>query len=107
MILRSLLDTDLYKLTMQQAVLEQYPSIDGQYVFINRNQKMKFNPNFMDELLTEIEQMQDLRLTEDEYTWLQISGHTNFLKKEYLDYLKNYRYNPNEIMASLDYEENL
>ena len=36
MIIKSLLDTDLYKLTMQQAVLELYPNAVAEYRFINR-----------------------------------------------------------------------
>jgi len=33
MIIRSLLDTDLYKFTMMQAVLHQYPAAQVQYRF--------------------------------------------------------------------------
>jgi nicotinic acid phosphoribosyltransferase len=48
MIIKSLLDTDQYKLSMGNAVLELYPEAMAEYVFINRNTKdYKFNQKFL------------------------------------------------------------
>ena len=40
--IRSLLDNDLYKFTMQQAVLALYPDANVTYKFINRRAENKF-----------------------------------------------------------------
>jgi len=37
MMINSILDTDLYKLTMQEAVCRLYPHAQVEYSFINRN----------------------------------------------------------------------
>lgn len=39
---KSILDTDLYKLTMQQAVLQHFPEAHVTYKFTNRSQNMRF-----------------------------------------------------------------
>ena len=39
MIIKSLLDTDLYKFTMMQAVLHQHPNVDVEYNFIVRSKE--------------------------------------------------------------------
>ncbi|KAH0141418.1 hypothetical protein KCU67_g14501, partial [Aureobasidium melanogenum] len=39
----SLLDTDLYKLTMQCAVLKYFPNIEVTYRFTNRTADLKLN----------------------------------------------------------------
>jgi len=37
LMIHSLLDNDLYKFTMQQAVLERYPDATAEYTFIDRD----------------------------------------------------------------------
>jgi nicotinate phosphoribosyltransferase len=41
--IKSILDQDLYKFTMQNAVLHLYPDAQATYTFINRNPNQKFN----------------------------------------------------------------
>lgn len=40
---RSILDNDLYKFTMQQAVLHNYPNATVSYSLINRDESMLLN----------------------------------------------------------------
>jgi nicotinate phosphoribosyltransferase len=48
--MQSLLDNDLYKFSMQQAVLKLYPNIHVTYGFTNRDSKMKFTKEAYDKL---------------------------------------------------------
>ena len=52
--MRSLLDNDLYKLTMQQAVFSLYPNALASCKFKNRNPNIKFTQEFTDILHTRI-----------------------------------------------------
>ena len=103
-IIVSLLDTDLYKLTMQQAVLELFPDTKVEYRFKNRGTQ-RFNQEFIDKLREQIVLMSEIQLTPKEYSW--IKGQIPFFKPQYLEYLKNYRFNPDEIDCSLDLDGDL
>jgi nicotinate phosphoribosyltransferase len=45
MIIKSILDLDLYKITMQYAVMQLFPTLKVRYTFKNRN-KTPFPENF-------------------------------------------------------------
>ncbi|KKN22999.1 hypothetical protein LCGC14_0909170 [marine sediment metagenome] len=60
--IQSILDTDLYKLTMQQAVHQLYPRAEARYRFINRG-GTQFPLGFTELLEEAIEAMKDLQLT--------------------------------------------
>ena len=65
-IIRSMLDTDLYKLTMQNAVCKLYPRAFVQYTFINRGTLIE-DPTgeFITLLKEQIKAMDNLALTGD------------------------------------------
>jgi nicotinate phosphoribosyltransferase len=94
MIIKSILDTDLYKLTMQQAVIKLYPRAIVKYSFINRSQT-SFPEGFASELRKEIGLMRRLKLSESERLWMQTRCY--FLDPTYLDFLMGYRYDPSEV----------
>jgi len=96
--LRSILDTDLYKLTMQQAVLEKYPSAEAVYTFTNRN-KTPFPDSFEDQLVASLMAMTKLSLSPGEATWLHES--CPWLKPGYIEYLRNYRFNSSDILLKV------
>lgn len=100
----SILDQDLYKLTMQQAVLELFPDVDVEYRFKNRGGD-RFGQKFIDELNFEIQSMASLKLSLTEYEWLK--KNVPFFKPMYLDYLENYRFNPDEVSIKLDEKNDL
>lgn len=95
--LRSILDSDLYKFTMQQAVLERYPDVNVTYRFTNRGEQ-RFTAVFVARLQDAIKRMADVGLTEAEYTYLK---GLRFFKPAYLEYLRNYRFDPNEVKVGL------
>ena len=82
--LRSILDNDFYKITMQNAVIKLFPNEKVKYQFINRG-KHFFPPGFADELRNCINAMAELKLTRDEKKFLQIM--CPYLDMPYLDFL--------------------
>ena len=93
----SILDNDLYKFTMQMAVLELFPNAVAEYQFINRG-KHKFSGLFFLKLQERIQEYSYLRLTPQEKRWFAKT--CPYLKPWYLDYLENYRFNPQEVHAT-------
>ncbi|KIV95383.1 nicotinate phosphoribosyltransferase [Exophiala mesophila] len=90
----SFLDTDLYKLTMQCAVLKYFPSVKVEYKFTNRTPQMRLNKTAFNWLKTQIEKLGNIRLTQQELEFLRSS--CPFLRDDYLNYLQFFRLRPAE-----------
>lgn len=88
-ILTSILDTDAYKLHMQQAVFHRYPEATVAAEFRCRSDDKL--GQYTDIIQHQVNLMHDLRLTDEEADYL-IS--LPFFKPDYLKWLKSYRYNP-------------
>lgn len=89
----SILDTDLYKLTMQQAVLEHYPDVQVTYQFTNRGNH-KFDQELKKTIRKAVDIFQYFVLSDEEKRYLESLG---FFKPQYLEYLKNYRFDPAQV----------
>lgn len=98
-IITSLLDTDLYKLTMQKAILGYRQGVPVRYVFNNRRPEGKFNTTFMAAFRAELEHMESLYLKPAEADFLRSA--CPYLGEEYISYLYNYSFNPREVTAEL------
>lgn len=94
-ILTSLLDTDAYKLHMQQAVYHRYHNISVVAEFRCRGDELL--GEYASEVRQQIQMMSQLALTDDEFTYL--SG-LPFFTQDYLNWLKTFRYNPEHVMVS-------
>ncbi len=94
-ILHSLLDTDAYKLHMQQAVFHHYYDVQVAAEFRCRGDDLL--GIYADAIREQVEAMQSLSLQDDEYKWL--SG-LPFFKKDYLDWLRDFRYDPTQVTVS-------
>lgn len=92
--IRSILDNDLYKFTMQQAVHALYPRAEVKYVFINRG-KTRFPEGFAEHLQREVNKMEELHLASDELSFLHDTCY--FLTPVYLDFLSHYRFSPKNV----------
>ena len=106
MIINSLLDNDLYKFTMQQLVLHQYPSTWTKYKFKCRNYELLqrvISPNFVYDLNREINHLCSLRFSKEE---LQYLSKITFLKVDYIDYLSLLKLNKDYIKISYNEEDN-
>ncbi|PVU88700.1 hypothetical protein BB559_005446 [Furculomyces boomerangus] len=88
----SILDQDLYKFCMQLAVREHYPNVYVKYAFTNRDKSMKFNKAAYNWFVSKVSQLETLSLREDEFEFLKTN--CTFLNKEYLNFLKNFRFFP-------------
>ncbi|AZR33753.1 nicotinate phosphoribosyltransferase [Xanthomonas vasicola] len=83
MIIHSLLDTDLYKFTMMQAVLHQHPAAQVDYRFTCRTPGVDL-AQFIDEISRQIDALCRLRLREDEVDYLRS---LRFIKPDFADFL--------------------
>jgi nicotinate phosphoribosyltransferase len=99
---QSILDTDLYKLTMQQAVLKHFPDANVSYRFTNRSKGMVFSKSSVEKIKQYIIAMSELALTDGEGSWLRKT--CPYLGEDYLAYLKSYRFRPAE-QVSVEFEQ--
>jgi len=101
MIITSLLDTDLYKLTMMQAALHQFPNTDVKYEFKCRNEA-SWTESRVKRVASEIECLCDLRFNKDELEYLK---GIRFFKQNFIDYLEMFKFNKDHIDIILEGEE--
>ena len=98
-VIKSILDNDLYKFTMQRAVLGYKQNVPVEYVFSNRRPEEAFNQAFMNGFKDGLDEMASLKANDEEIAFFEKA--CPFMGHEYLDYLHNYRFNPKEVSASL------
>lgn len=104
-IIKSILDSDLYKFTMMNWVIQHYPEAEGVSRFNNRDLSMKFDTISLKEIQKQVMLMGKLKLTDQEYDWMK--NKLPFLPISYRQYLAAYRFNPNQVNINLDDENNL
>ncbi|PSK34196.1 hypothetical protein B9Z65_8522 [Elsinoe australis] len=88
----SVLDTDLYKLTMQNAVLKFFPDTEVSYKFTNRTTQLNLNRKAYEWLQVQIESLSNIHATADEIRYLTETCH--YLTPEYLVFLRQFRFKP-------------
>lgn len=102
----SLLDTDMYKFTMQYAVFRCYNSVDVEYEFHNRSPEMKLNQAGLSWLRKQIDLMSLLRVTADELDFLKKSN--DKFSQEYLAYLRLLELDPtNQVFCGFNDQNEL
>jgi len=105
MIITSLLDTDLYKFTMMQAVLHQFPGAQVEYRFKCRNALATPKPDapafalspYVDEIRDEIRLLCTLQFREAELAYLRSM---RFIKSDFIDFLGLFSLNEKYITVS-------
>ncbi|ACU08475.1 Nicotinate phosphoribosyltransferase [Flavobacteriaceae bacterium 3519-10] len=95
--LKSILDNDFYKITMQNAVVQLFPNERVRYSFINRGNH-HFPEGFDVELRKAVNAMAELKLTKTEKEFLRVT--CPYLDLPYLDFLGGYHYDPSEVTIS-------
>jgi nicotinate phosphoribosyltransferase len=96
-VLQTLLDTDAYKLHMQQAVYHHYYDVHVTAEFRCRGDDLL--GIYAEAIREEVDAMQHLRLQDDEYQWL--SG-LPFFESDYLNWLRDFRYDPRQVVVTND-----
>ena len=99
MIIKSILDTDLYKLSMSYAYMKLYPEAEGVFEFCDRN-KVKRTQYDVEQILNEIKKLEDLQLTSDEFNWCV--KHIPYIPEFYWEWLRGFRFDASKVKVYLD-----
>jgi nicotinate phosphoribosyltransferase len=102
-IITSLIDQDLYKISMMQAVFHQYPNAEVEYEFRCRNKDVKLG-FLKDEVQKEIDSWDKLKIDEREEKYLRS---LDFMKKDFVDFLLTFKLNPNLVFLERTEEDDL
>ena len=84
-IINSLLETDLYKFSMGQAIYHQFSDYKTTWTFKCRNTDVRFTPEMVEEIREQIRAYCELRFTEEELEYL---NSIRWLKGSYVDFLR-------------------
>jgi nicotinate phosphoribosyltransferase len=92
-IIKSALDSDLYKFSIQQAVLHNYPDVPVQYNFACRSKKVDLRP-FRQEIQDEINALEGVVFTSEELGYL---SKLPWVKSSYIESLQSFKFHPEYI----------
>lgn len=98
-LINSILDNDLYKFTMGNAVFNLFPRLKVRYKFTDRN-NITYPDGFDMKLRKQLELMERIDLTQTEKEFL-IRKCGTFLPPTYIDFLSGFRYDSSEVKISL------
>jgi nicotinate phosphoribosyltransferase len=87
-IIKSLLDSDLYKLTMCQSVLHKFPNVWVKYKFKCRNQGIIWIDEMVSSIRKEIDEYCTLKFTDEEIYWV---SKLRYIKKDFVEFLRIYQ----------------
>ena len=96
-VIRSLLETDLYKFTMQQPMLHSMPNNQAEYHFDCRNTPAFPLAELQAEVNAQLDALCALRFTEDELAYL---GALRYLSSDYIDLLRLFQFQRRFITVS-------
>ncbi len=88
-VITSLLETDLYKLTMLQPMLHAMPTNRAEYRFVCRNRSAFPLAELADAVQEQLDALCTLRHTDDELSYL---GTLRFLKSDFIEFLRLFRF---------------
>ena len=105
-IVRSLMDTDFYKLLMMQFIYLNYFSVRASFKLTNRTKKVRLADEIdMDELRAQLDHCRTLRFTASELIWLTgqtFYGQEGVFHKSFIDYLRTFQLPAYELNESRD-----
>ncbi len=98
-IVRSLLETDLYKFTMWQALLHGHPNSHTEYEFVCRNIPVFPLAELKEEVERELDHLCTLAFAEDELDFLRA---LRYMKSDFVDFLTVFRFQRKFIQVGTD-----
>ena len=98
MIIKSILDTDLYKFTTSYAYMKLFPNAMGTFTFVDRD-NTKYTDEFVREFKMELCNMSRLALTLEESMFM---SKCRFIPKMYWEWLSSFRFDPNVVSVCTD-----
>ncbi|ARC54172.1 nicotinate phosphoribosyltransferase [Candidatus Riesia pediculicola] len=101
-IITSILDTDAYKLHMQQAVFHYYKKVS--VVAELQCRKQEILKKYIYAIQYQINLMKDISLTKEEYFYL---NNFPYFKKDYLNWLRKFRFDPSQVLIYSNSNDNL
>ena len=87
-IITSLLETDLYKFSMGQAIYHKFPTYETQWTFRCRNKDVHFTPEMVEEIREQIKAYCELSFQNDELEYLLSIP---WFRSSYIEYLRLWR----------------
>lgn len=98
-VIRSLLEVDLYKFTMQQPMLHTMPTNQAEYHFVCRNTPGFPLAQLQAVVNEELDALCALRFTEDELAYL---GALRYLSSDYIDFLRLFQFQRRFVTVTVD-----
>lgn len=99
MVIKTILDTDLYKFTTSYAYIKLFPYAMGTFTFIDRDDT-EYTEGFLEALKSEIHNLSMVQLTSEELEYM--ASHCRFLPRVYWEWLSSFRFDPDKIEVGLD-----
>lgn len=100
-IINSLLETDMYKFSMGQAIYHQFSDYKTTWTFKCRNKDVFFTPEMVDEIKEQIKAYCNLQFSEDELEYL---NNIKWMKGSYIDFLRLWKPRYEDFSISTDAE---
>jgi nicotinate phosphoribosyltransferase len=95
-VITSLLDTDLYKFTMWQAMLHRHPETEAEYTFLCRNEPAYPLAELVPDLNRELDALCSLSFKPDELRYL---GSLRFIRSDFVHFLRIFHFQRDFIVA--------
>lgn len=103
-VIKSFLDTDLYKITMHAAVHKNFPDAIVSYNFTNRTPEKKLTNEALDWLRSQIELLGELRFSKDEIEYLRNA--VPYLPQEYFQFIQDFKLSPKDQVVIIVEDDN-
>ena len=102
--INSMLHNDLYKFSMSNYYIQNFPEASGTFSFHDRN-NTEYTPEFVALLKKEFDKLSSLFLQKAEFDWAV--KNIPYIPQFYWEWLRSFRYEPNKINIWLDESKHL